>query len=164
MHPVGRWTSTRWLVKQFEDLITLTAYWLRTKPTQLEDLWLGGTFVICQLALASRSAVPYVLDILRAESGSPSIMAVVCLLQSIKGMVPSKQSFLTLRTIGKASQEFSGMWYCNQTPFLPCEGWDLAITHNRKSREGEGVTVVTAESPTCTINRVSCLCQPIWLR
>ena len=57
---------------------------------QLEDLWLGGTFVICQLALASRSALPYVLDILRAESGSPSIMAVICPLQSIKGVVPSR--------------------------------------------------------------------------
>ena len=75
-------------MKQFEDLITLTAYRLRTKPTKLEDLWLGGTFVISQLALASRSAVPYVLDILRAESGSPSIMAVICPLQSIKGVVP----------------------------------------------------------------------------
>ena len=47
------------------------------------------------------------------------------------------------------------MSYCNQTPCPPCGGWDLAIAHNRKSREGEGVTlvaVVTAESPACTIN------------
>ena len=110
-------------MKQFEDLITLTAWQLRTTPTHGKSL--------CY------AAHPYVFDILRGETRSPSIV-VVCPLQSIKGVLPTTIShsshyaifpcahpqFMTT-AFGYAPQGSSGMSYCNQTPFPPCEGWGL---------------------------------------